>query len=154
VTGVSERTRALIQLDETFGETMGTMMSIMVLFAGLIAFGSVLNTALVSLSERQREVGTLRVLGYSPANINRIFSGESLVVNVVGIILGLVFGIILAKSLSLAYSTELYRFPAIVYPWRLAMCAVIMVVFISAAQLIIYRLIRTLKWLEVLKIME
>jgi len=154
VTGVSERTRALIQLDETFGETMGTMMSIMVLFAGLIAFGSVLNTTLVSLSERQREVGTLRVLGYSPANISRIFSGESLVVNVVGILLGLVFGILLAKSLSLAYSTELYRFPAIVYPWRLVMCAVIMVVFISAAQLIIYRLIRTLKWLEVLKIME
>ena len=154
VTGVSERTRALIQLDETFGETMGTMMSIMVLFAGLIAFGSVLNTTLVSLSERQREVGTLRVLGYTPANISRIFSGESFVVNVIGILLGLVFGILLTKSLSLAYSTELYRFPAIVYPWRLVMCAVIMIVFISAAQLIIYRLIRTLKWLEVLKIME
>jgi putative ABC transport system permease protein len=154
VIGVKERTRALIQLNETFGKTMGTMMFIMVLFAGLVAFGSVFNTALVSLSERQREVGTLRVLGYSPTQITGIFSGESLMLNGAGILMGLAFGILLAHGLSLAYSTELYRFPAVIYPWRLAMCAVIMGIFVSAAQLIIHRLICKLKWLEVVKIME
>jgi putative ABC transport system permease protein len=87
-------------------------------------------------------------------NISRIFWGESLAINSVGILFGLAFGVFLAHALSLAYSTELYRFPAIVYPWRLAMCAAIMVVFIGLSQIVIYRMIRALKWLEALKVNE
>jgi len=154
VMGIAQRTRSLTQLDETFGETMGTMISLMVLFAGLIAFGSILNTALVSLSERQREVGTLRVLGYTPLQIAKIFSGESQLLNVCGILLGIAGGIGLSHIMAHAYSTELYRFPAIIYPWRLGLAAMIMLVFITLAQLIVYRMIRKLDWLEVMKVKE
>ncbi len=154
VVGISERTRSLTQIDETFGETMGTSLSIMVLFAGLIGFGSVLNAALVSLGERQREVGTLRVIGYSPFETARIFSGESYLLNGIGIGIGLVAGIGLLHVLAYAYNTELYRWPVVVSPLRLVHTAVIMVVFISAAQLSIYHLIRRMNWLNVFKIME
>ena len=154
VIGISERARAITQLNDTFGKTMGAMISIMVLFAGLIAFGSVLNASLVSLSERQREVGTLRVLGYTPRQVSGIFSGESFLLNIVGIIFGLGFGILLSYLLSMAYSTELYRFPAIILPSSLFFTAVIMFVFVSLAQVIIFRLIRKLEWLEVLKVKE
>jgi len=154
VVGISERTRALTQMHETFGETMGTFLVFEVLFAGLIAFGSVLNGALVSLSERQREVGLLRVLGYSTRQVAAIFSGESCLLNAVGILLGLGGGIGLAHLISLAYNTELYRFPAIVYPSRLLMCALLMLAFASVAQIIIYRMIQRLEWLEVVKTRE
>jgi len=154
VVGISERTRSLTRMEESFGETMGTMIAVMVLFAGLIAFGSVLNAAMVSLSERQREVGTLRVLGYTPAQVARIFSGESFLLNAVGILLGLEAGIGLARLLSLAYNTELYRFPAIVYPSRLAECAIVMLAFITVAQGVVFRMIRRFDWLEVLKTRE
>ena len=66
------------------GEFMGSFFAITVIFAGIIAFGSLLNTALVSLSEREREVGTFRVLGYTSAQVTRIFSGESFLLNGVG----------------------------------------------------------------------
>ena len=154
VVGIGERTRAFTQLNETFGKSMGAMISIMVLFAGLIAFGSVLNASLVSLSERQREVGTLRVLGYTPRQVSGIFSGESFLLNIIGILFGLGFGILLAYFMSMAYSTELYRFPAIILPSSLFYTAVIMFVFVSLAQIIIFRLIRKLEWLEVLKVKE
>lgn len=154
VVGISERTRALTQLDEVFGEMMGTSMGIMVLFAGLIAFGSVLNAALVSLSERRREVGTLRVVGYSALDTTRIFSGESYLLNIAGIVTGLVGGIGLFHLIARAYDTELYRWPVIVYPSRMFVTAVLMIVFISVAQLIIYRIIRNMDWLSVLKIKE
>ncbi|HPB32492.1 MAG TPA: FtsX-like permease family protein, partial [Candidatus Sumerlaeota bacterium] len=88
VIGVGERVRSFRLMDETFGKTMGASIGIMVLFACLISFGSVFNTALVSLSERQREVGTLRVLGYSSFQVTRIFSGESLLLNVLGMAAG------------------------------------------------------------------
>ena len=154
IMGVGERTRSLTQMNETFGKTMGAMISIMVLFAGLIAFGSVLNAALVSLSERQREVGTLRVLGYTPGQITGIFSGESYLLNGFGIALGLLAGIGLAHLLALAYNTELYRFPVVILPSRLLVSALAMLVFITLAQFVVYHLIRALEWLEVLKIRE
>ena len=154
VIGMAERSRSLEQMDETFGKTMGTMISIMILFAGLIAFGSVLNTALVSLSEREREVSTLRVLGYTSPQILQVFSGESLLLNGVGVVLGCAAGVGLAKLLSLAYNTELYRFPTVIYPSRFLIAAALMVLFVTLAQLILYRMIQKLEWLDVLKIKE
>ena len=154
VTGIGERRRSLDQLEETFGKTMGAMISIMVFFAGLIAFGSVLNAALVSLSERQREVGTLRVLGYTPGQVSRVFSGESLLLNSVGIAGGLMAGIGLSHLVSKAYSTELYRFPVVVYPSRLVITSILMMLIVGLAQIILFRMIRSLEWLEVLKVKE
>jgi len=154
VVGISERSRALSQLHETFGKMMGTVISIMVLFAGLIAFGSVLNTALVSLSEREREVGSLRVLGYTPAQILEVFSGESLLVNGFGIALGLMGGVGFAHLLSRAYETELYRFPVVIRASQFLVGALLMTAFVGLAQLLVYRMIRRLPWLDVLKIKE
>ena len=127
---------------------MGAMISMMVFFSGMIAFGSVLNTALVSLSERQRDVGTLRVLGYSSFQIWTVFSGESFLLNIVGIVLGLLGGIGLSQLLSMAYSTELYRFPVVIYPSRLFLSAFLMLFFVVIAQLIVFRLVKKLKWLK------
>lgn len=154
VVGIGERVRSLTRIQETFGETMGISISILVFFAGLIAFGSVLNTALVSLSERRREVGTLRVLGYTTGQAGMIFSGESLIVNIFGVMLGLVAGIGLAWFLSRAYSTEIYRFPFVVYPVKVVLTALIMLGFILVAQVTIFYAIRKQNWLEVLKVKE
>ena len=154
VVGLGERHRSLTQIQNTFGEFMGTTLFIMILFAGLIAFGSVLNAAIVSLSERRREVGTLRVLGYTPFQVGGIFSGESYLLNVIGIALGLLGGVGLTHLLAMAYDTELYRFPVVIYASRLFYTVVMMLAFITVAQWIVHRMIRALPWLEVLSIKE
>lgn len=154
VVGTGQRRYMLDQMNEIFRENMGAMIRIMVLFSGLVAFGSVLNTALVSLSEREREVGTLRVLGYSPREVTRIFSGESYLLNAFGVVLGLGVGIGLARLMSVAYNTEMYRFPTVIYPSRLAIAVALMWVFVAAAQLLVGRMIKKLPWLEVLKVKE
>jgi putative ABC transport system permease protein len=154
VIGVAEREESLKQMHETMGEFMGGFLVVTVAFAGIIAFGSIFNTALVSLSERQREVGTLRVLGYSSRQVTWIFSGESFLLNGVGILVGLGLGVLLTHLLSMAYNTELYRFPVVIYPWRVAQVALLMMAFVGLAQIIIYFMIRGLEWLEALKIKE
>ena len=154
VIGVSERERSLHRMEETIGGFMESFLIVMVLFAGIIAFGSILNTALVSLSERQREVGTLRVLGYTPTQVTRIFSGESFLLNAVGVGIGLILGVGLSYLLAAAYNTELYRFPVVVYGSRVAFVAVAMVILVGLAQGMIYLVIRGLDWLEVLKVKE
>ena len=154
VVGMSRRLRALHQIDATFAATMGAILSILVLFSGAIAFGSVFNAALVALSERHREVGTFRVLGYAPNQIARVFAGESLILNGIGIALGLVAGVGLTHLLSMAYNTELYRFPTMIRNVRFFQTAGLMIVFVSLAQIIIFRLVHRLNWLEVLKVKE
>jgi putative ABC transport system permease protein len=154
VVGVNHRARSMKQLNDLFMESLGTSIFFTVLFAGLLAFGSVLNAAMVSLNERQREVGTLCVLGYTPGQVARIFSGESFLLGLIGVSIGLVAGIGFADLIFQAYDTEMYRFPLIVRPWSLLASAALMLAFVGAAQLVIYRMIRKLQWLDVLNIKE
>ncbi|MCA9435699.1 MAG: FtsX-like permease family protein [Candidatus Omnitrophica bacterium] len=154
VIGVGERSRAFSQIDATFGETMGTMIVFTVFLSGLIAFGSILNTALVSLSEREREVGTLRVLGYTPYQVLQVFSGESFLLNAIGIVFGFAAGVALVNLIATFYSTELFRFPVVVYFSRILETGAIMIVIVVLAQTLVFRLIKKLKWLEVLQVKE
>ena len=55
---------------------MNLTIFINVLFASVIAFGVVYNAARVSLSERSRELASLRVLGFTRAEISLILMGE------------------------------------------------------------------------------
>ena len=154
IVGISERIRSFIQMEATFQKSIGAMISIMVFLSGTIAFGSVLNTALVSVSERQREIGTLRVIGYSSPQVSTIFCGESLLINLLGIFFGLFSGIGLAFLLAMAYNTEIYRFPAIICARDLLVSAILMLFFVVLAQGIVFRLIAKLNWLEALSIKE
>lgn len=154
VIGIERRTRALEQVQETLGESMGASIGVMVLFAGLIAFGSMLNAALVSLSERRRDVGTLRVLGFTPRQIAGVFGGESYLLSAVGVAVGVALGIGLAHLLSLAYNTELYRWPVVVRPWRLLESVVLMAIFVGVAQAVVASAVRRQDWLESLKSRE
>lgn len=154
VVGVSRRLEVFELLQKTFGDTMNGMIAVMVLFSGMIAFGSVLNAALVSLSERQRDVGTLRVLGYTPRQVARIFSGESYLLNVLGMILGIYLGMVLLHGLAMAYNTELYRFPVVVRLRQLILAVSLMMGFVWLAQRLVLRLIKKLPWLDVLQVKE
>jgi putative ABC transport system permease protein len=94
------------------------------------------------------------VLGYEPMQITRIFSGESFLLNGLGVVIGLAGGVGLSYLLALAYNTELYRFPVVILPERFLHTTLLMVLFISLAQLIIARMVFKVPWLEVLKVKE
>ena len=94
------------------------------------------------------------MLGYAPSQILRIFSTESLLLNGLGIGIGTLGGVGLSYLLSAAYNTELYRFPVVIVPRYLLFSALLMAGFILAAQVVVLRLIQTLKWLDTLKARE
>lgn len=154
IIGISRRDRALIQTQKTFGDAQSVALKIMILFAGLIAFGSVLNNAFVSLSEREREVGIFRVLGYTPGEIAAILRGELVILSAIGILFGYAGGIALVNVISLAFNTDLFRFPVVIYPSRLVEGTLYMIFFIGIAQVIVWRYIRGFDWLEATKIKE
>lgn len=154
VLGLELRREALEKIQATLDRALGTSLGILVIFSGLLAFGSILNTALVSLGERQREVGTLRVLGYTAREVFVIFAAESILLNGMGVCLGLAGGIGFAHLVSQAYNTELFRLPVVVSPPLLGQAALLMLVFLASAQLIVAHLVRQMVWLDVFKVRE
>lgn len=154
VLGTEQRVRALALLTDTIGRNLGVFFGILVLFTGGLAFGGVLNTALVSLAEREREIGTFRVLGYTKREIMAIFAGESYLVNLLGVLGGLGGGVLFTRFMVSLYSTELFRLPEIVEGFVLARAGLLMLVFITLAMLVIYGVIARTRWTEVFKTRE
>ncbi|NTU58269.1 MAG: FtsX-like permease family protein [Chlorobiaceae bacterium] len=97
--------------DELIAESMTTSTFILTSFACVLAFAVVYNGARISLSERARELSSLRVLGMTKAEIAFILLGEQALFCVAAVPLGFLIGIALSALLSFALSSELYRLP-------------------------------------------
>jgi putative ABC transport system permease protein len=111
---VGTKTAALAAFRELMAENLLRMRLINVIFAGIIAFGVVYNAARISLSERSRELATLRVIGFGRDEISLIFLGEIAIVTLLAIPLGLLLGYAFAALAVVALATESYRFPLVV----------------------------------------
>jgi putative ABC transport system permease protein len=101
---------------DTLAEHMLVQIAINVLFAAVIAFGVVYNAARVSLSERGRELASLRVLGFTRGEISVILLGELAVLTALALPLGAVIGHLLGRAILAALSNEVYRLSFVVLP--------------------------------------
>jgi putative ABC transport system permease protein len=148
-------TRAVLEsFNETMGETMGVMITFNVLFASIIAFGVVYNAARVSLSERARELASLRVLGFTRAEISAILLGELAALVAVAVPLGLVMGYGFASAVISLFETEMYRFPVVVSTRTYAAAATVTVTAALMSGLFVRRQLDHLDLVAVLKTRE
>ncbi len=141
-------------LEEVVIKTQKVIIGILVGFAGVIFFGSLLNASLVSLAERQSEVATLRVLGYGPWEVGGMFLRESMLVNLAGTLLGLPLGYGLATAMVAMYENEMFRIPVVFTPQIVAQTLIAAVAFGLLAHLFVQRSIHKMNWLEALKVKE
>lgn len=131
----------------------GLMISVMVnvLFAFIIAFGIIYNAARVSLSERARELASLRVLGMTRGEISYILLGELAVLTLLSLPLGFVLGhAVTAGTLSML-SSEVMRFPLVVSGSTYALAALSVIVAATVSGLLVRRRLDRLDLVEVLK---
>jgi putative ABC transport system permease protein len=133
---------------------MGGMANMLIIFGAVIFFGAILNGALISLIERQRELATYRVLGYHSGEVGAMYLRESLVLNLIGILFGLPLGWWMLLGMNAQYKNDLYMMPTVITPsgwlWSIGMA----VVFVLIAQLIVQRRINHLHWNEALSMKE
>jgi putative ABC transport system permease protein len=114
VAGVALREMTLRNFRETMAQSMNLQIFFNVLFAGIIAFGVVYNSARVSLSERSHELASLRVLGFTRAEISLILLGELAMLTVAALPLGALLGYGLGALIMTGFSNEIYRLSYIV----------------------------------------
>jgi len=114
IASVALRRAALESFQKRMDESMRLLVSFDILFAGIIAVGVLYNAARIALSERSRELASLRVLGFTRAEISAILLGELALLTLVGTPLGLMMGTGVGMVLMASMQTELYRFPFVI----------------------------------------
>ena len=155
VQSLSARQDMIDNLVKTLMNNQYVFISILVLFSGIVFFGSVVNSSMVSLAERQREVGTFRAMGYGPWEVGGLFLRENLVVNLTGTLLGLPFGYGLVQLTSLAYAqNDLIRLPVVSAPWVWIGTIALSLVFALCAHVVVQWRLNTMDYLEALKVKE
>ena len=154
VAGVSLKGTAIESFEKTLADTFYVMIFFNLLFSSVIAGGVVYNAARVSLSERSRELASLRVLGFTRGEISFILLGELASVIVMAIPVGLLMGYVFAGALVAAFNTELYRFPLYVSTRTYAYAASAVIVAATLSGLAVRRRLDHLDLVAVLKTRE
>jgi putative ABC transport system permease protein len=155
VAGVSIKGATLISFQRTIAENLLRMRLINVIFAGIIAFGVVYNSARIALAERDRELATLRVLGFTRAEVSAILLGELAVLTLAGLPVGLLLGRGLAGLVIwLAYDTELFRIPLVIGRATYGFAAAVTLATALISGLVVRRRLDRLDLIAVLKSRE
>lgn len=111
IAGLANWAEVRRQFDATLAENMLTMVSIYTLVGVLIAVGVVYNAARIQLSERSYELASLRVLGFSRAEVGYVLVGEMLLLTLLAIPAGWAAGYGLAQGAVGAMSTDIVQIP-------------------------------------------
>ena len=154
VTGISTREASLNSFKEISAENLKIMTTWLVIFACIITFSVVYNSARIALSERGRELASLRIMGFTKAEVAFILLGEQAILILLAIPVGYLIGYGLAAVISSAYNSELYRLPLVINKSTYAFTFVVVILAAIGSGLIIRRQINHLDLIAVLKTRE
>ena len=154
IAGVVLKRAAVELFDKTIGETMLIMILFYVAFAATLAFGVIYNNMRISLSERGRELATLRVLGFTNAEIAYMLFGEAAVLTLIGLPLGCLLGWLLAVLMAQGFNTELFRIPVVIQASTYAYSILVVLAAAMASALLVEQRLVKLNLIGVLKTRE
>lgn len=114
----------------------------------------VYNSARISLSERGRDLATLRVVGFTNREVAGVMLGELAILTVIALPIGLWIGGLLANSIVEAADTESIRLPLILTSESYATAVLIVLMSAAISFAVVARRIKHLDLLGVLKARE
>lgn len=151
VAGVAVKRAALESFRDVMAQNMNLMIFMNVVFAGIIAGGVVYNAARISLSERSRELASLRVLGFTRAEISLVLLGELALLTAVALPIGAGIGWALAVAIVTSVESEVFRFPLVMTPQALAWSSLCVIGAAALSGLAVRRRLDHLDLVAVLK---
>jgi putative ABC transport system permease protein len=154
VSGVGVRKTAMTSLREILASSFELATDILVVFASIIAVGAIYNGLRIALSERSTELASLRVLGFTRAEIRGILLGEQTLITLAGIPCGWLLGTATCALLSRLLETDLYRMPFVISQATYARSGLVVLAAAGVSAVLVARRLRQLDLLAVLKARE
>ena len=129
----------------------GFFASLFVVFSSLMAAGVAFSSARVTLAEQERDLATLRVLGFGRGEASYVLLAEMGALLLVALPLGVVLGILLSRWLMSQFETELFTFPYVTNAVAYGKSALFVAAAVVAATLVVRRGVDRLDLVGVLK---
>jgi len=147
--GIKSAVRASFR--KSTAEMIGMVQGLYFSFSIVVAFGVVYNSARIALSERSRDLATLRVIGFTHREVAAVLIGELALLTLLALPVGLVIGSLLAKGIVGTASTESVRLPLVLTARTYATAVLIVVASASFSFAVVSRRLHRLDLLGVLK---
>jgi putative ABC transport system permease protein len=154
VTAVMLRMAAVRIFHDTLAHTLWIFIGFFIAFACAMTFGVVFNSARIALSERGRELATLRVIGFTKLEISYILLGEVTLIVFVALPLGCLMGLLLSGVIVGEMDTELFRVPLVIETTTYGTSIVLGLAAIIVSAEIVRRRLGRLDLIAVLKTRE
>jgi len=151
---VVEQESAIKAFYETLAESVLFFTFISTLLGGSIAFGVIYNSMRIALSERNRELASLRVLGFHNGEVAYILLGEQALLTLAAIPLGLLIGYGICAYMAYAFGSDLYRVPLVLGLNVYAFAALVVILSSIISAIMIWRNLAHLDMVAVLKTKE
>ena len=154
VAGTGVREDAIRSFYDSMGGTLLLFTFVITLLAGSVAFGVVYNSARIALSERSRELASLRVLGFTRGEISYILLGELGVLTLAAIPLGFLIAQGITAYIAERMKSDLYRVPMVMEWSSYGFAAAVVIVSALLSGLLVRRRLDRLDLVAVLKTKE
>jgi putative ABC transport system permease protein len=154
IAGVVEHDTAIQAFYDTLAETILFFALVNTILGTTISFGVVYNSMRIGLSERNRELASLRVLGFERNEVAYILLGELWLLTLVAIPIGLLIGYGLCAYLATQFDTDLYRVPLVLGIHVYALAALVVIASSVISSWMIRRNLAHLDMVAVLKTKE
>ncbi len=153
VASVTLSSYLITMMDDTLS-AMNIVVYILIISAGLLAFIVLYNLANVNISERIRELATIKVLGFYDKEVYDYITREILLLTIIGIIIGLLFGYILNSFILGTCEIGILRFKRIITIQSYIFATIITIIFTYIVNLITYFSLKKVDMIESLKSIE
>lgn len=154
LSGTSLREATIDSFLATVGENIRINNTVLITFACVIAAGIIYNSARISLSEHATELASLRILGFTRAEVAVLLLTEQGLLTAISIPLGCLIGYGLAAGIAMLLSQELFRIPLIISGRTWVSAAVVVLLSAAASAVSVWVRLQKLDLIAVLKTRE
>lgn len=151
VAGAWSKATMLRNMEEISARNIRIMSTVLTTFAVIIAVGVVYNNARIALAERAWELASLRVLGFTRAEVSGLLLGELALVIAVALPLGMLLGTALTHGVVAMLASDQFQFPVVIRARTHAWAALAILVAGTASALVVRRRIDRLDMVAALK---
>ena len=144
-------------VDRSFAETLGSLdivTLVLIVSAAALAFVVLYSLTNINVSERIRELSTIKVLGFYDVEVSMYIYRESLILTLLGILSGFVLGKILSTVVLKMVEIDFMMFPPTIMPISYLYSGLLSLLFSSVVMLIMHRKLKQVDMIEALKSVE
>ncbi len=154
LTGLIETHKMQGAFQDTIRQNVDIMTTIYLIVGLLITVGVAYNGARIQLSERARELASLRILGFSRGEVSFILIGETMLLALLAQPLGWLLGAGISKALADGSASDLYEIPLVLPVAGFAQASLVVLAAALVSSLIVRRRLDRLDLVQVMKTRE